>query len=240
MSRSIIQTSVPSTEIVQPSDMYTFLDGYPGTEDAFLTTLIQASRDYVEGKTGYCLAPRTFIEYLDRFPMFDFAPSSFGPLFGVAAPFFMNGPISSYPTGFENKRNPFEIELGRNPVQAVDHIEYTDLQGNVKELYPGTDFVADLTSEPARVAPLAKTLWPVALGQPKAVAIFYTAGYFPTFDAETQETPPRVLGYPPILKLVIMQLAVHWYIKRDVGPVPVAIDDVIFANRVVDYNPDIE
>jgi len=240
MSRSIIQTSNPTVEIVQPADLTTYLHGYAGTEDDFLSTLIASARNYVEDMTGYCLAERDFVQYADRFPMFPFAPSALGPLYGVVTP-FVGGPVTSFPAGFEAKRNPFEITLWRYPVLEVSKIVYNDMNGNPVELEPGTDFIADCTSEPARVCPMGNKFWPqLYMVGPKAVAIYLTAGYDSDPNALTTEDPPRAVGYPPILKLLVMQLAAHWYLNRDLSQVPATINQLLLSNRVVDYNPSIE
>jgi hypothetical protein len=238
MSGSVIQVSVPSTDLVQPSDLYPFIQDYSGSEDAFLTTLIESALNYVEDMSGFCLMPRDFIQYRDRFPIFPFAGAAFGPLFGVATPFFLNGPITGYPGGFEAIRNPFEIIIQRNPVQSVGNITYFDLTNTPQTLVAGTDFLVDLTGQLARITPPARGTWPLALQQPKAVAIPFVAGFFTTLNELTTESQPRVLGYPPILKTVVKQLAAHWYQNRDVSVVPCGIDDLIYKNRVVDYHPE--
>jgi hypothetical protein len=237
MSRSIIEVSVPSTELVQLSDMDTMLHGYATSEESFLTLVIQAARNYVEGMTGYSLMPRNFIQYCDRFPMQS-----------VLAPMFPYLRVVPNP-GVYGQRSPYEITLLRNPVQAIDHIVYVDVNGNPQTLEPETDFVADTTSVPGRVTPLPVNvgslplvaLWPACLPGPKSVAIYFSAGYYQTTQNEmTPEDQPRQLGYPPILKLIVMQLAAHWFTYRDLGAVPPAIDDLLIANRVVDYNPSVE
>jgi len=237
MSRSIIETSLPESELVQPSDLYTFLHGYPGTEDDFLTTLIAAARNEVEGKSGYCLAPRTFTQYADHFPMFAYMTSVWGPLTGVVMP-WVGGPISALPAGFEPKRNPFEMQLWRSPVRSVDRITYCDpTTGDPVTLAADTDYIADVSAMPARIWPAPGKIWPTAQRRPQSVAIDFTAGYS---TDPTDVVDGRVMAYPPILKLIVMQLAAYWYLHRDmVGTTPDAINDLILSNRLADYNPDI-
>ena len=239
--RSIIQVSVPSTELVTSADMSPMLHGYPAGEASFLALTITAARDYVEGMTGYCLAPRNFIQYSDRFPM----QSLFSPMFPI--PFPLLGFVPSINSTVQ--RSPYEIELMRNPVLAVSQIVYLDTTWTPQTLLPGVDFAADLTSTPARVTPMPQTLgssalkffWPACLPGPKSVAIYYTAGYYTTADQLTTEAQPRDLGFPPILKALVMALTEKWFVNRDnYGEVPKPIQDLIFANRVTDYNPSIE
>lgn len=240
MSRSIIQVSVPSMELVQPSDMDAMLHGFPTGETSFLELTIAAARDHIEGMTGYCLAPRDFIQYEDRFPM----QSVYSPLVPVPLPLMGVIPAQAYA-----RRNPYEIALLRNPAQSISQIVYTDLSGTPQTLTPGTDFTADATSVPARVLPKATppgttpvtSFWPACLPGPKAVAIYFNAGYYTAADQLTTEATPRDMGAPPILKVLVMALAQRWFIYRDsYGEVPKVLEDLILSNRVVDYNPGIQ
>lgn len=238
MSRSVIATSVPSTELVSTTDMSALLHGYAGTEEAFLTLVISAARDYVEQMSGYSLMPRSYVQYCDRFPM----QSVYAALVPIPLP------LIGWVPGRMRHRSPYEIALLRNPVMSVTKIVYIDLTGTPQTLNPGVDFAADVTCVPARVLPLptppgtnpVKSFWPACLPGPQSVAIFYTAGYYTTQDELTTDSLPRDLGFPPIMKLLVMQLAAHWFLNRDLSAVPCMIDDLLVANRVVDYNPSIE
>ncbi len=236
MSRSVIQVSVPSTELVTSTDMAPMLHTYPAGEASFLALTITAARDYVEGMTGYCLAPRDYIQYADRFPM----QSAFAQSFPIPLP------LLGYVPGFNSnsRRSPYEMELLRNPGMAISKITYVDMTGTLQTLTPGTDFAADLTSVPARVTPLTapgKSFWPVCLPGPKAVAIYFTAGYYTTADQMTTEAQIRDLGFPPVLKAIVMALTLAWFVNRDnFGEVSKPIQDLIIANRVTDYNPSVE
>lgn len=233
MSRSVIRVSVPSTELVTSADMSPMLHSYPSSEESFLTMTIAAARDLVEGHTGYSLAPSDFVQYADRFPMQE----------GVSVGIRFTGlvyPVNYHPF-FVRGRSPFEIEFMRNPALSISKIEYIDVNGAKQTLTPNTDFAVDLTSTPARVSPLPGSVWPVALRGPKAVAIFYNAGFYTSANQLTTETQPRVMGYPPTLKALVMALAEKWFINRNnYGEVPPAIMDLIVSNRITDYNPSIE
>lgn len=240
MSRSVIQVSVPSTELVQLSDMSPLVHGYPDNEASFLSMVIAAARDHVEQQTGYSLMPRSFIQFCDRFPM----QSLFSPMLPVPLPYIGLAPGGAW----SGRRSPYEITLLRGPAQAVTQIVYNDATGTPQTLLPGVAFSVDLTSTPARVLPLPAPLgtfpitsyWPICTPGPQAVAIYFSAGYYTSQDQLTTDALPRDLGFPPILKLLVMQLAAHWFVYRDLGSVPPAISDLINANRVVDYNPSIE
>lgn len=222
MSRSVTRITVPSTELVTSADMSAMLHSYPTAEESFLTSTIAAARDTVEGHTGYSLAASDFIQYGDRFPMQ-----------GVSK---LCTAISILPGGVQSRwsgRSPFEIEFMRNPVLSVSKIEYTDLDGVVQTLSPDTDFLADLTSTPARVTPISGEVWPTALRGPKAVAIYHTAGFTPDAAQSVEKLPT--------LKALVMALTEKWFINRNnYGEVPPAIWDMLQANRITTYNPSIE
>ena len=223
MSRSVIRVSVPSTELVTSADMSPMLHGYPSSEESFLTMTIAAARDLVEGHTGYSLAASDFIQYADRFPMQGYDH--------CLAPF--NYALHGLPGLPWEKRSPLEIEFRRNPALTISKIEYVDTNGVTQTLEPGTDFAVDLTCSPARVMPLPRMVWPVALRSPKAVALYYTAGFTPGAAASVETLPT--------LKAIVMALTEKWFINRNnYGEVPAAIWDLINSNRVTNYNPGIE
>lgn len=222
MSRSVIRTSVPSTELVTVSDMSPMLHGYASSEESFLTMTIAAARDVVEGNTGYSLAASTFTQYGERFPMQGFHMGLF--------PAGLIIPNRGLPW---ERRSPLELEFMRSPALAIDRIEYTDLNGATQTLTPGTDFAVDLTSVPARVMPLPGAIWPEALRGPKAVALYFTAGFAPNAAASVEKLPT--------LKALVMALTEKWFINRNnYGEVPQPIWDLILSNRVTNYNPGIE
>src|SRR6185437_8956947 len=95
----------------------------------------------------------------------------------------------------ETERLPFTISLSPTPVTAIDKILYVDLTGTVNQLNPGTDFIVDLTSEPARIGPVPGGLWPQGIIGLANVQVFFTAGFSPYSTATLTETLPA--GTPP-------------------------------------------
>jgi len=243
VSRSISEVSVPTTELVTPADLSTLLQGaIIDDNDPFALLCCSGARQMAEDLLGYYLTPRDFVQYADRFPIFAYPSAALGPLYGVQVP-QGTGPITSYPAGFASVRNPFDIALLANPVQSVAKITYKDLSGATQELDVDTDFTADLSAKPARVSPLPNAGWPVALPGPQSVRIYFTAGFAadPNAIQAAQGThDARVVGYPQKLKLLVLQLAGHWWITRDITDVPQGITNAIISCRLEDFNPSME
>lgn len=68
------------------------------------------------------------------------------------------------------------ILLPKSPVIQVVSITYTDM-GGVKQTMPATDYVVDLTCEPARITPVFGKVWPINLPQINSVQVTFDAGY---------------------------------------------------------------
>lgn len=71
---------------------------------------------------------------------------------------------------------PSWIELDRGTVQSVDSVRYLDTASTWQTM-PTTDWVADLSAPPVRVAPRFGKIWPIALPQIGAVQVDFIAGY---------------------------------------------------------------
>jgi uncharacterized phiE125 gp8 family phage protein len=76
--------------------------------------------------------------------------------------FFDSWPTDSY------------LYIGKNPVQTIDSVKYTDTTGATITLTEGTDYEVDTASEPARV--YIKTT-PALYDGPAPIAVRFTAGY---------------------------------------------------------------
>lgn len=75
-----------------------------------------------------------------------------------------------------------EILLPRAPLQSVTHLKYYDTAGTQQTLDPAL-YQVDAVGEPARVAPLQNTFWPVTqYGKLNAVEIEFVAGWEKRFD----------------------------------------------------------
>jgi uncharacterized phiE125 gp8 family phage protein len=107
------------------------------------------------------------------------------------------------------------------PVQSITSFQYVDRNGELKVLIEGSDFVVDLASQPARIAPLL--LWPEARNQPNAVTIDYVSG----FDS-----------IPSSIKHAMLLLMGHWYEHREsvamgaFHETPMSVDSLLAPYRI--------
>ena len=156
---SVIQTAYPSVEPVSLAEMTNYCKVFVASDNDLITDQITAAREWIEDQTGLCLASRNFIQFEDSLPSIPFGFSGYAYSASQNA-YFGYGPLTPYPPmGWNPRVNPFEIQIIRNPVTAIDHIEFIDTFGNLQTLQPGPDFVMDLVSTPARVAPLPGQRW---------------------------------------------------------------------------------
>jgi hypothetical protein len=266
---SIVQQSLPSSEPVALSDALNYCKIFVTTDDTLVSALITAARQYVEDCTGLLLAPRNMVQSLDCFPYYPYSREPYGQLYGIGslALYFGYGPILPTPIppyGMNsNGHLPFEIPLLANPVTAVDHITYLDTTGTPQTLLPGQNFIADMTSFPARITPMPGSVWPQCTLSANCVQIFFTAGYNQnpatietvsdtddtTESGDTPPTPPDqqtsytyVTGIPQTLYIAILQLVQHWYENRGTVAggaavqIPHGIQALIDTNKVLDFS----
>ena len=100
----------------------------------------------------------------------------------------------------------FRIELA-TPVVSVDLVQYTDGDGDVQPLVAGTDYIADLSKQPAVITTPVNTTWPWFNPAPSSsILIRFTAGYA-SDDAYWANGGARV-------KIGMLLLIAHWYTNR--------------------------
>lgn len=68
------------------------------------------------------------------------------------------------------------ITLDKCPVVSVQSIQYLDMSG-VWQTVPSTDYVVDMSTEPARITPIFGRIWPIAMPQIGSIKIDFTSGY---------------------------------------------------------------
>lgn len=131
-------------------------------DDAFITMLIAAAREYAEGYCNRSFLTQKWCLTLDSFT----DPSARG-------------------------RGPFmgNVQIEKAPIQSIDSIVYVDMAGVVQTITaPGTTgqtstapnqskFVVDLNGPVGKLAPAFGQIWPITLPQMSAVKINFTAGY---------------------------------------------------------------
>lgn len=148
--------SPPSTEPITLGEAKAHLRVDLTDDDALITALIVAARQYAESETGRSLITQSWRLVLDGFP------GSCGPA-GTA------GPIPSLLPGNA-------ILLDQAPVQSITSIQYLDTGGAWQTL-PESEWVAELQSAPARITPAFGKTWPTALPQIGSVKVEFVAGY---------------------------------------------------------------
>lgn len=149
----------PATEPVGLADATAAMRVIDSSEDAFITMLLIAARQYAEAYTGRSFITQKWALTLDSFPG------------------RMTQGMSQYGTTYSIPPNAILLEHGN--VQSVDSIVYTDMSSTVQTiLTPGLpQFAIDLSGCPARITPGFGQIFPIPLPQIAAVTINYTAGY---------------------------------------------------------------
>lgn len=108
----------------------------------------------------------------------------------------------------------YTILLPKSPVTAFTSITYHD-ENDVSGALASTEYQADISSEPARVVPVATAAWPVTYERLYPITLTYTAGY---------ATPAAV---PERIKQAMHILIAHWYSNRE--PVGNAGSEIAFS-----------
>lgn len=111
---------------------------------------------------------------------------------------------------------PPVIELRGGKVTAVDSVKYLDNDGALQTL-DASAYVADLTTEPATIAPAFGTQWPVTRTINNAVQVQYKVGYA---DAG---------AVPAAIKSAMLLLIGDWYVNRTAQQ-----DAELYSNRAAD------
>lgn len=147
----------PTSEPVTLADAKAHLrvDAVVTEDDALITLMIVAVRQYAEQLTACSLLTQQWRLVLDAFP----GPSLMGVPAGV--PFSLPG---------------HAILLEKGPVQSIDAITYTAMDGSAQTLAPELYF-ADLSGTLVRITPRFGQIWPITLPQIGSVQVLFTAGY---------------------------------------------------------------
>jgi uncharacterized phiE125 gp8 family phage protein len=167
-------------------------------DDTLIGSLIQAARQHVEAVCERALMPQVWTERRSAFPAL---PCHLRPL---RAPTL----------------DQLTILLAGGVVRAIDSVKYVDTTGTLQTVDPAT-YVADLTAEPAQLAPLTPTQWPVAREQPGAVQIQYQVGYA---DAAS---------VPAALRAAVLLLVGDMYANREAFAAQPMIENPAL-NRLLD------
>jgi hypothetical protein len=253
---AIKQTTAPAVEPVSLAEAKTFLRVSMSGDDAQITGLISAAREYSETFCNRSFAVKGYVQYLDCFPYYVDG--------GMQSQLALPQSYYSLPRYSPTLWNYSQmIKLMRSPVTLVSKITYVKPDGTETDLLPGTDFIVDYAAEPVRVFPLAGKNWPACLYCPNAVRIFFAAGMTspvndpasspvapdnPEIDITVSGTPPNQVSeykfydrVPASIRTAILQLVSHWYFNREpvtqgvAGSVPNHVDALLWSNRVEDF-----
>jgi hypothetical protein len=211
---ALVTLTPPSIEPVSLDELKAFLAIDPGltAQDAMLSSLLTAARTWCEAYTQ-----RRFLTTGMRLLM-DFFPGYVDlRLAGsrVSSP-FVSGP-NAVLVGIR-----YAMELPYPPVQRIDLFQFVDTNGGASVLTEGTDYFADLLSQPARLTPPFGSMWPVARIVPNAVQVDYTCGYGDTADK-----------VPEGVKSAIKLLTNYWFENRlpDQNNIPLAVKAMLGPYR---------
>jgi uncharacterized phiE125 gp8 family phage protein len=221
---AIVVVTPPAVEPVTLDEAKLFcrIDGT--LQDALVSGLITAAREYCEAYTRRAFITTDFRQSLDTFPY----PFLYWTPSAVAYP--RRSTIYEILAGRQ-------IKLYRPPLVEVGHIEYMDNTGATQTLTPfdatsnKLGFMVDADNEPAVIFPAPATSWPTNIMLiPNCVKIFFSAGYG---DAS---------AVPGSIKTAIKQLVAHWFEHREsvtearLQEVPQAVDLLLTPFRIMDFN----
>jgi uncharacterized phiE125 gp8 family phage protein len=182
-------------------------------DDALLTALITAARQYAEEYTCRAFFNQTFVLTRDYFPYYN------------GSDYTTVNPASR--GGYELYANYFRsiaIYLPRPGCVSVTSIKYVDLNGVIQTLDSGAYHV-DTFSEPGCVLPSPGTYWPyTATNTPGAVQVTYIAG---SYGDGTE-----VNSCPQTICTAILLLVSHWYSNREAAS-PTNLSHIPFGVNVM-------
>lgn len=115
---------------------------------------------------------------------------------------------------------PDVLKLRGGVVTAINSIKYVDEDGTTQTLDPSA-YLADLTTEPAAVAPIYGTSWPLTRQQTGAVAVEYAVGYA---DADS---------IPAAIKAAMLLTIGNLYANREGAVIGQAITDNPAVRRLL-------
>lgn len=165
-------------------------------DDAYITGLIVAARQYAEKYTKRAFFNQTWRLSLDNFPLWLGHNGTLPSRLRDESFYLYNGYYDQ-----------LVIRLPRPSCVSVTSVTYVDLQGNLQTLDPST-YRLDNTSEPARLTPIPGTYWPLTeLYLPGSVQITYVAGSYGD-GVEINNCPQTVV-------MAMLLLIGHWYQNRE-------------------------
>lgn len=167
----LLLVTPPTVEPITLAQAKTHLRVDVTDDDALITDLIAAARQYAEGICRRAFCTQSWKLVLDTWPSPGMNISSanwYGPNWGNSP-----GPLTTTrPDGFTG----YEIIPGVAQVQSVESVKYIDANGVQQTLDP-TTYKVDVVSPMGRVVPAYGTSWPSARNEINAIEVAFTSGY---------------------------------------------------------------
>ena len=191
MNFSNKRTTDPTVEPVTVDELDTQLrgDGVLASEEGtFLTSLIQAAREYVEEFTHRALITQEYTMVLDNWPR-------------------VHGHVLGWWDGVregsivQDAQNYVELPIA--PLISVTEVR-TFNNDNTAVVFHDTNYFLDTIATPGQIILNTGIVWPTFTRSRNGIEIRYRAGYG---DAATD--------VPAALRIAIKQLAAHWYENRE-------------------------
>ena len=210
---ALVTLTAPAAEPVSLAELkdYLRIDAGDTSQDALLTDRGIAAREWAEAYTERRFITQQLRLWLDFFPGYiDMKLTGQR----VSTPFVSGA--NALLVGLR-----YAISLPCPPVQSIDVFKYVDTNGGTTQLTANVGFIADLQSQPARLAPPFGSVWPAAQVVPNAIQIDYTAGY------------GLAAAVPSGIKTAIKRLTAHWFENRlpDENDIPKAVTAALFRYR---------
>jgi len=187
-------------------------------DDALITGLITAARQYAEKRTNRAFFNQAWLRTLDFFPLYGRVEGSRSPSQRDTWP---------YGTWYWDR---VTIDLPHAKTVSVTSIQYIDSDGN-KQTLPANSYNVDTNSAPGRITPAQGMFWPILNDYiPGSVQITYVAASYG--DGVTVNTMPMTLVQGMLL------LIGHWYEHREavselnLKNVPFAVDALFGIEKV--------
>lgn len=207
MSYSLKLATAPAAEPISAAEAKAHMRISTSGEDALITSLIVAAREYCERLTDRAFINQTWEMWLDRFPV---EPSRADWWDGVR-----EEPIS------HSLRARRWLELPKVPLASVTSITtYADDSAQTATVFAATNYIVDETREPGRVVLNTNATWPVDLRSAKAIKVIFIAGY----GASGASVPGPI-------KQAMLMLVAHWFENREAALVGSISKELEFATN---------
>lgn len=196
MHLALTLVTPPAVEPVSLATAKNFLRVDFTEDDALITALITAAREWAEGYTHRAFFSQTWTRSLDNFPLWWNPNETFGPSRRAEWP--------NWSSVWELLR----IDLPKAKTQSVTSIVYYSPDAGKDVTLDTSTYQVDESRMPCCIVPANGTFWPIeTLYQPGGVVVTYVAGSFGD-GVETNTIPQTIC-------IAILLLINHWYNNRE-------------------------